>query len=251
MTAFKPGQSPPPVMIPTRMGPPYRRSGVGLRRGRLGQQPGIAGFPCEVVRLGEPLVHTGETEVGDLVEGTQPFEHGEPDLFGADLGPGEPHLLLHLERDIVELRVGEGPVFRGGPQAGDDLGAVPRLAVARPLDHQQGHVLDPLIGGEAPAAAQALPPPPDRRSVLSEPRVDDLVVERRAHRAAHPPTLPSGPPGDAGPPGAQGSTICWPTWRGRPCTSRLNASTSGRTSPLGSRRRAIAQRVSPGWTTHT
>src|SRR5579871_1160003 len=218
MTAFSPGQSPPPVRIPTRMDAPYRWSGAGLRRSRFGQQAGVPRLPGEVVCLDEALVDAGEPEVRHLVEGAEAVEDGQPDLLRRDLGAGEAHLLLHLQGDVVELRVGEGTVLGRGPQAGDDLRPVPRLPVPRALHDQQRRVLDPLVGGEAAAAPQALPAPADGRPVIGEPRVHDLVIEGRAHGVAHAATVPSAPVRAAPAPGPPATAGRVPRGRARPPT---------------------------------
>ena len=66
-----------------------------------------------------------------------------------------------------------------------ELGAVERLALAVLLDHGEVAQLDPLEGGEARAAALALPPPPDRRAVFRRAAVLHLAVFMRAERTAH------------------------------------------------------------------
>ena len=39
-------------------------------------------FAPEVVDSLEPLVHTGEAQVRHLIDDPEPFEHGDPHLFG-------------------------------------------------------------------------------------------------------------------------------------------------------------------------
>src|SRR5207248_1407490 len=61
------------------------------------------------------------------------------------------------------------------------------------LDHEEGDRLDPLIGGEALPALQALPAAANRLANLRVPGVHDLQVVVSAVRTAHAPCLlPSG-----------------------------------------------------------
>ena len=56
------------------------------------------------------------------------------------------------------------------------LGPVERLLDPGALDHDERQRVEPLVGGEPAAAAQALPPAPDGVALVGDARVDDLVV---------------------------------------------------------------------------
>ena len=77
------------------------------------------------------------------------------------------------------------PLGAGLSQAAQDLRAVERLAPAVLLDHQRQHLVDALVGREAPAAADALAAAPDDLVVVGRSGVDDLVFDRGAEGAAH------------------------------------------------------------------
>src|SRR3954462_4008358 len=64
----------------------------------------------EVVQGLEALVHTRESEVGDLVELTERIEDGEADLVRLDLrGAGGPDLLLDPLGENRQLVLSDGP----------------------------------------------------------------------------------------------------------------------------------------------
>src|SRR5205823_2600881 len=72
-------------------------------------------------------------------------------------------------------------------QPGDDLGALERLPSPVFLHHHGERVLDPLVGGEAPAAVLAVSPAADGVALLAEARVHDPILQVVAERTAHPP----------------------------------------------------------------
>src|SRR5688572_28636490 len=167
-----------------------------LGLGRLGEE---ARFPLEVARVLEALVDAGEAEVGNLVQGAQPLEDGDADLLAGELGALQPKGLLDLGRQRLELVGRDRPVLGGRPEPGHDFPPLEGRPVPRTLGHHQGQLLQPLVGGEAPAARQALPPPPDGTTVLGEPRVDHFVVEVGTGGTPHlPDATPRLPPGGLG-----------------------------------------------------
>src|SRR6185295_16853766 len=116
---------------------------------------------------------------------------------GADV-PGRDLAILALVEhrfrlvgDLLELFRRHRPLLAGAVEPGEQLLAAPLLAPAVVLDDHVGNVLDLLVGREAPAAHQALAPPPDHRAVAALARVDDAVVVFRAEGAVHP-RSPSG-----------------------------------------------------------
>src|SRR5437763_225625 len=180
ITAFSPGQSPPPVSTPTRTGSAPSHSSLGL--GRLAEQ---ADLPFEVTDILEALVDAGEAQVRHLVQAPEPVEHGDADLLAARLGAQQPDGLLHLAGQGLHVLTAHRPVLGGGPHAGDHFGPVERLPVTRPLDDHQGRLLDALEGGEATAAGRALTPPADGRAVVGQARVHHPILWARARRTAH------------------------------------------------------------------
>ena len=82
--------------------------------------------------------------------------------------------------------VGDGSPRQRLAQAGGELVAVELLAGPVALDDDQARRLDPLVGREAGAAGDALPPAPDRRGLVEVARVDDAGVALLARRTAHP-----------------------------------------------------------------
>ena len=88
----------------------------------------------------------------------------------------------------VDPLVGKA-VLRGGAHAGRQLRQVERLTLSRPLHDDERSLLEAFERREPPAAPKALTTPADGATVVRLPRVDDLVVEARAHGAAHPCTV--------------------------------------------------------------
>src|SRR3954471_8560671 len=93
MTAFSPGQSPPPVSKPTRTfhapcwpgsSKRYRRRGLRMSfwLSGLGKQAHLA---LEVARASEAFVHTGEAQIGHVIDGPQALQHSQTDLLAGDL----------------------------------------------------------------------------------------------------------------------------------------------------------------------
>src|SRR5688572_17202112 len=149
----------------------------------------LAHRALEVLDVLEALVDGGEPQVGDVVEQPQPLEHGQAEALARGLGALTTDLLLHLggqrrDRALLDRAVGDGALDAGG-----ELVAVERLALPRPLHDHQRDLLEPLVGRPPAAADEALAPAADRRAVLGQPRVDDLVVDSLAERAPHDSTV--------------------------------------------------------------
>ena len=104
-----------------------------------------------------------------------------PDLLLAELL----QLPLDAGDERLDLLGGDRPLLAGGRDALDDLRAVERLAAAVLLHDLREDLLDPLVGGEAARAAEALAPAARRLPVLRLAGVDDPVLEVSAVRAAH------------------------------------------------------------------
>jgi hypothetical protein len=85
----------------------------------------------------------------------------------------------------ISCRDGDGALLAGLLEAGHHRGAVVGLATAVLLDDERQHLLDPLVGGEAPAAADALAPPADDLFVVAGTGVHDFVFGGGAERTAH------------------------------------------------------------------
>src|SRR5215203_112386 len=157
--------------------------------GLLGLFAGLQQGPDHVhegVDVLEPAVHRGEAHVGDLVQLLEPLHDEGADLLGRDL----PVLALVEHRfglidDRLQLLQGDRPLLARLEQAAEELLAAELLARAVVLDDHVGDILDLLVGGEAPAAAQALAAAADGRAVAALPRVDHPVAVFGAKGAPH------------------------------------------------------------------
>src|SRR2546430_423300 len=100
-----------------------------------------------------------------------------------------PAALLELALDLVAQGL-DGvdrarALLAGALEPVHELGALEGLPPAVLLDHHGERLLDPLVGGEAPAAVLAVAPAADRVPFLAEARVHDPVLQVVAERAAH------------------------------------------------------------------
>ena len=86
---------------------------------------------------------------------------------------------------LLQLARGDRPLFAGAQQAAQHLLPVEALAAAVFLHHHVGDLVDALVGGEAPVAALALPPPPDRVGLLALARVHHPILPETAIRTLH------------------------------------------------------------------
>ena len=176
---------------PEALGDGLRMPGSVLAR-RLEQYPQLF---HELVHVLELPVDGSETDVGHLVERLQAVDDEVAQLRGGDLP-----ILLAVEQgfglvdDLFQRRQADRPLFAGLEQAAEELLAVELLAAAVRLDDPVGDVLDLFVGSEPAAAAQALPPAPDRLPAADIPRVDHAVIVGAAEWTSHadPGTLPPG-----------------------------------------------------------
>src|SRR5207248_6090800 len=131
-------------------------------------------------------VDGSESDVGDLVESAQLVHDQLADLAGwdLDLAPG-PQLGLDLVDDALHRTGRYVPLGGGLHQAAEQLLAVEVLPAAVLLDHIEGNRLDPLVGGEALGALEALAPAPDRLTGIRIARVDHLQVNVTTIWALH------------------------------------------------------------------
>jgi hypothetical protein len=134
-----------------------------LRFGRLLELDHLA---LEVGEILEALVHRRESQIRDVVETAQPFQHGDADAIAADLAALGAKLLLDLRGECLYGVVVE-PAGRGVFEAVAELLPVERLVGAIALANHDAELVDPLVGREPPTTGEALAPAPDRRAVLA------------------------------------------------------------------------------------
>src|SRR5579884_2095258 len=216
--------------------PPGSGCGTRLRRRRLLEHPDL---PLEVAQILEPLVHGREAHVRHRVEGPQALEHRQADLLARHLGPRTlAQLLLDVRDDRVDGRVVDGPVLRGARDPRRHLRTVERLARAGALHDEERHLFHALVRREPSPARQALAPAPDRGAFVSDPGVDDLVVERVAERAPHRPNRTEGVRAtDGAEPGRSGALTAATRSSRREPTARRDGRPRGRRRPDGDRAR--------------
>jgi hypothetical protein len=101
-----------------------------------------------------------------MVPAPQGLEDREANLLAAHLGAFEAQTFLDLNSDLLERAKRERPVLGGGLHACDELGALEGLSMTRPLHHDKGHFLEPLVGSEAAATSKALPATPNGCTVF-------------------------------------------------------------------------------------
>src|SRR2546430_14354400 len=129
----------------------------------------------DFLEIHERPVHRGEANVRHLVQAAELVHHqfadftrGNLDLAaGSELGLDLGHAAFH--------RAGRDLALGGGlHQAGEQLLAVEVFAAAVLLHDVEGYRLDPLVGGEALRALQALAPATDRLARIGVTGVDHL-----------------------------------------------------------------------------
>ena len=152
-------------------------------RGQFLQFPHLR---LEGAQVGELLVHRGEADVGHLVQVPQPAHHQQPQLAGGDLPvPAVARLRLHPVGQLLDGLPRHRPLLAGPQQPADQLFPVERLPAAVLLDDAEGGPLDPLVGGVALAAVQALPAAADGVRLRHVPLVDDPAARAQTVRTAH------------------------------------------------------------------
>src|SRR5256886_2777232 len=141
----------------------------------------------DFLEIHERPVHRGEANVRHLVQASElvhdqfaDFPRGNLDLAaGAELG-------LDLVHDAFH-RAGRDLALGGGlHQPGEQLLAVEVFAAAVFLHDVERHRLDPLVGGEALRALQALAAAADRLARIGVTGVDHLEVDVTTIRALPP-----------------------------------------------------------------
>jgi hypothetical protein len=142
----------------------------------------------EVGEILETLVDRSEPQVGHVVEGPEPLEYRHTDPVARNLEPDGPELLFDVGDELIDRCIVETPVSRAlDPRP--ELDAVERFDRATALGNEQRCFFDPFVGGEPPTARKTLATATNRRSFLTDTRVDNLVVVRSAVRTAHENTL--------------------------------------------------------------
>ena len=86
---------------------------------------------------------------------------------------------------LSSVLVGHGALLAGAAQPGQHLLAVEGLAASVLLHHHVRDLVDPLVGGEALGAAEALAPAADDLAFLALARVHHLVLEVAAVGTLH------------------------------------------------------------------
>ena len=134
-------------------------------------------FDHELADVFERAVHRSEAHIGHRIGVVELAherfaDHRTDDFFFA--------ALLQRPLDAVGDRFdgvdADRPFFTGALETVDDLDPVIAFAPAVFLDHQRHHLLDPLVGREAPGAALALAPAPHHVAVLAQSRIDDSIL---------------------------------------------------------------------------
>ncbi len=110
-----------------------------------------------------------------MVPAPQGLKDCKTNLMATHLGADQAQSLLDLDGDLLESAERERPVLRSRLHPGDDLRSVEGLPLSRPLHHNKGHFLEPLVRREAPATSEALPPASDGSAVFGRARIDNPV----------------------------------------------------------------------------
>jgi hypothetical protein len=147
------------------------------------------GFVHQLLDGLEPFVNAGEADEGHLIDIPQFFGNEFTDEFAGHFAVvGFENLVLDLIPDASQIRHGNRAFETSPFQASDDFFTVPRLTAAVSFDNGQANLpLNSFVGGEALAAAKALPPSSNRLAGVARPRVNHLqtLLIRVAERAAH------------------------------------------------------------------
>src|SRR5450631_2602970 len=154
------------------------------------RQQWLALKPCELffefLNIGKLPIDRREPHVGDLVDLLEAPQCQVADERGADL-LAQP--VAQLDLDVADRdfqQPGRHRAFVAGPlQAGQQLRALEEFALAGALDHDDGHLLDALVGREPTPATEALTAAADRILAVGNPRLNDAMVRMFTKRADH------------------------------------------------------------------
>src|SRR5882762_23395 len=140
----------------------------------------------EFLHILEVHIHRCESHVGDFIQFLQAVHDHFTDFGGRQLAIRG---LLHHAFDFVHNRFqlgrGHRTFFASLQKPLQNL--LPLEALAPPvfLDDHVGDFIDAFVGGEPPAAFQALTPAANGVANAALPRVDHLIVNVRAKRTLH------------------------------------------------------------------
>src|ERR1035438_1233334 len=143
-------------------------------------------FGHELSDILEIEIDGSEAHVGDFVVAAETVHDELANLTGLALAFGgfddEGFGLIH---NLLELADGDRTLFAGAHQAVEDFLAVEALAASVFFDNHVRDFVDPLVGGEALLALEALAAAADGIGFLALARVDYFVVFKAAKRALH------------------------------------------------------------------
>jgi len=115
----------------------------------------------EIRRVLEGLVHTGEPERGNGIEGAKTTEHRFADLTRIDLAPVGRQTVLDRHEQRSDLGRTHGPPLARCDDPGFDLVPIEGLTAPVTLDDDRKGGFEAFEGGEACAARVALTSTPD------------------------------------------------------------------------------------------
>src|SRR5712692_5247433 len=140
----------------------------------------------ELVDILELPVDGGEADVGNLVQLPEPVHDEGADLRRRDLPLfAVVQAAFDLVHDGVETGGRHRTLLAGLHQPGVQLLAIEALPPPILLHDHVGDLLDRLVGGEAPPAADAFPTPANDFSFATLARIDDPIVPGAAKRTFH------------------------------------------------------------------
>src|SRR6266481_484567 len=140
----------------------------------------------EFLHVLEVHVHRRKPHVRDFVQLFQPVHDHFADFRGGQLAFGG---LLHYAFDFIhdcfELRRGHGTLFASLQEPLQNFLPFETLAPPVLFDDHVRDFVDAFVGGEPPAAFQALAPPANGVAEAAFPRINHFVVDVRAKRTLH------------------------------------------------------------------
>src|SRR5882757_2355853 len=140
----------------------------------------------EFLHVLEVHIHRCESHVGDFIQFLQPVHDHFTDFRGSQLAfRGLLHHTLDFVHNRFQLGRGHRTFFASLQESLQNL--LPLEALAPPvfLDDHVRNFVDAFVGGEPPAAFQALAPAANGVANAALPRADHLIVNVRAKRTLH------------------------------------------------------------------
>lgn len=163
------------------------------KRFALGMAEHLVDLLGEIAGVLKMPVNAREADISDLVQLAQVLHDPFADKAAFDLGFEH---RIDIRLDLGDQRRDPGAAdrpFPAGPfDALPDFLRIERNTRAVPFDDTNRDGFRPFVGREPLVATAAIPSPPDGRSVITRPGIDDLVIINTAKWTFHNRPFPRG-----------------------------------------------------------